>query len=51
MIYFVDTTTNRLFLEFVDGITVKQFLYDNHPQNDKGKKKDSRLNNFFIFYI
>jgi len=34
-VYFVDTITNRLYLEFIAGITVKQFLYDNHATNEK----------------
>lgn len=38
-VYFVDTTTNRLYLEFIDGITVKQFLYNNHSATVKNEKE------------
>jgi tRNA A-37 threonylcarbamoyl transferase component Bud32 len=30
-VYFVDTANRRIYVEWIDGITVKQYLID-HPQ-------------------
>ncbi|GAM25266.1 hypothetical protein SAMD00019534_084410, partial [Acytostelium subglobosum LB1] len=30
-LYFIDTVSNRIYMEYVDGQTVKQYLWDNKP--------------------
>ena len=37
-VYFVDNLTNRIYMEFIDGITVKQFLYNNFSGAIKKEK-------------
>jgi tRNA A-37 threonylcarbamoyl transferase component Bud32 len=52
-VYFVDAITNRLYLEFIDGITVKQYLYNNYSsttKNEKGIIVISPIFNFVLFF-
>lgn len=50
-LYFVDTTTNRLYMELVEGITVKQFFYNNHSVTIKNEKGIFFKTFFFFSFL